>query len=63
MMTPRSKPVDMPRVESPPLIVQDDFGRYRLDILDVETPGFESRHFAEQVRLKQTRHDPRWGRQ
>jgi hypothetical protein len=51
-------PEDLPMIPSPSLIVQDDFGRYRIDIFDVETPGFESRHFAEAVRLARTRHDP-----
>jgi hypothetical protein len=46
-------------IASPPIadIWQDDFGLYRLDIFDVETPGFESRNYAEAVRLRSTRHD------
>jgi len=40
----------LPIIPSPPLVVvQDDFGRYRLDLHDAESPGFESRRFAEQV--------------
>ncbi|HXB78154.1 MAG TPA: hypothetical protein VNX23_12250 [Bradyrhizobium sp.] len=38
--------------------MQDDAGRYRLGINDDATPGFESRSFAEAVRLRMTRHDP-----
>jgi hypothetical protein len=38
-------------VTSPPLIVEDDFGRFRLGIHDDATPGFESRTFAEAVAL------------
>jgi hypothetical protein len=54
-----------PFIPSPPIadIIEDDFGRYRLGINDDATPGFESRRFAESVRLKQTRHSDRWLRQ
>ena len=54
---------DAPFVPSPPLIVEDDFGRYRLGINDDDSPGFESRNFAEAVRLRNTRHSNRWLRQ
>jgi hypothetical protein len=47
-----------PFIESPPLIVEDDSGRFRLGLHDDESPGFESRGFAEAVRLRMTRHDP-----
>jgi len=50
--------LETPFIESPPLIVQDDAGRYRLGISDDHTPGFETRRFAEAVRLRMTRHDP-----
>jgi hypothetical protein len=53
----------VPIVPSPPLIVQDDAGRYRLGISDDATPGFETRKFAEAVRLRNTRHSDRWLRQ
>ena len=42
----------MPFTSSAPLIVQDDFGRFRLDLNDLDSPGFESRRFAEQVAAK-----------
>jgi hypothetical protein len=45
----------LPTVPSPPIIVQDDFGRFRLDPHDTETPGFESRSFAEAVLVARTR--------
>jgi hypothetical protein len=63
-------PVEKPRntrpfVPSPPIadVVQDDSGRFRLDINDDESPGFETRRFAEAVRLRGTRHQDRWLRQ
>ena len=53
-----------PFIESPPLIVQDDAGRYRLGIHDDATPGFESRGFAADVlRHRRTRHSDLWIRQ
>jgi hypothetical protein len=50
---------DVPLVPSPPLVVQDDSGRYRLGINDDDSPGFETRKFARDVWLhRQTRHLP-----
>ena len=51
-----------PFIPSPPIadIIEDDAGRYRLGIHDDATPGFESRRYAEAVRLRHTRHQARW---
>jgi hypothetical protein len=50
-------------LSSPPLIVEDDSGRFRLGLHDHDSPGFETRNFAHAVWLRQTRHDPRAVRQ
>lgn len=46
---------DLPSIPSPPLIVEDDSGRFRLGLHDDDSPGFESRAFAEGVRAKAIR--------
>jgi hypothetical protein len=52
-----------PIIPAPPLIVEDDHGRFRLGLYD-DASGFETRKFACDVWLhRQTRHSNRWARQ
>jgi hypothetical protein len=45
----------LPAIASPPLVFEDDDGRFRFDLSDC-APSFESRDFARDVWLKQTSH-------
>ena len=47
--------LSVPFIPSPAFVIQDDFGRYRIDIDDHDTPGFESRQFAEAVAARHAR--------
>jgi hypothetical protein len=56
-----SPPPDVPTITAPPLvadIVQRADGFWSIGLHDDAAGPFESRRFAEQVRLARTRHDP-----
>jgi hypothetical protein len=54
----------LPCVESPPLIVERNDGKFQIGIDDETAAGpFETRNFAEAVRLRHTRHLPWAARQ
>jgi hypothetical protein len=62
-----SRPDDVPVVPSPPIVAdihQRDDRQFQIG-LDAESAlgPFESRNFAEQVRLRRTRHQDNWLRQ
>ena len=50
---------DTPFIVAPLLVIERDDGQFQIG-LDAESAlgPFETRHFAEAVRLRQTRHDP-----
>jgi len=52
-----------PFIPSPPLITERHDGLFQIGFGDETAAGpFESRHFAEAVRLQRTRHLPQWAR-
>jgi hypothetical protein len=54
-----TSPPDLPTIDAPPLVVERDDGQFQIG-LDAESAlgPFETRDFAEAVRLRMTRHDP-----
>jgi hypothetical protein len=61
---PRSRKIaePIPVSAEPADIVQTDYGRWALG-LHHDAPTFETHGFAEQVRLRQTRHQNLWLKQ
>ena len=50
----RSDGAGVPVIEAPPLIIEDDFGRYQVGLHD-DAPSFETRGFAIAIAQREAR--------